>query len=356
MSRLGRAALVAVPLAVACGRAQPTVPPVDLRPTADTISTPYAEIPEAAWLSDDRWLAVAPGEGVLLLADFRAGARRAIELPRKAGSAETYRQPYGVFRAGDSLFVDDWGLGRATILSLDLKPVGKVAVRSGLRGVQPRARDAQGWLYLELGPLPGPDGSGNRDSAAVLRGSPDLSRIDTVARLAPPELALVTADAGPRYERRVLSGIDRWGVLSDGTVWVARVYQNRVDWIARTGTVSRGVPLPDRALTITQEDREVFLNRFPPELRGTAEKVPFALVKPPFEAARTAPDGKVWLEKSRAIGDSVRSYQVVDRTGRLSRILRHPGLGHVIAVSGGMALVAEPYEHGVRLLRYQIPP
>ena len=354
MSWFGRAALVAVPLALACGRPRPTVPPVDLRPTGDTISTPYTEIPEAAWLSDDRWLAVAPGEGVLLQVDF--GTRRATELPRGAGKTATYRQPYGVFRAGDSLVVDDWGMGRATILSLSLKPVGAIPQRAGLRGVQPRGRDAQGWFYLELGPLPGPDGSGNRDSAAVLRASPDLSRIDTVTRLAPPELAQVNGDAGPRFERRVLSGVDRWGVLSDGTVWVARVYQNRVDWIARTGTVTKGALLPDRALTVTDADREVFLSRFPPELRGPAEKMPFALVKPPFESARTAPDGKVWLEKSRAIGDSVRSYHVVDRTGRLSRVLRHPGLGHVIAVSASVAIVAEPFENGVRLLRYQIPP
>jgi hypothetical protein len=348
-----RAALAAVLIAAACGAPRPQVPTTDLQPTGDTLLTPYAEVTDAAWLSGDRWVAVAPGEGVLLVADL--AARSAKPVPAVIGTKRILGQPFAVFRAGDSLFVADWSLHRATILSLQLKPVGAIPSSSALRGVLPRGRDGEGWVYLELGPVPGPDGSGNRDSALVLRATPDLSRVDTVTRLAPPELAQVEAETGRRYERRVLSGTDRWGVLPDGAVWVARVFQNRVDWIGRQGAVTRGPPLPDRVLTVTQADRDRFISRFPPELRSSAEKLPFALVKPPFEGARTAPDGTVWLEKSRAIGDTARSYQVVDRSGRLIRVLRHPGAGHLIGLSARAALIAEPYQDGVRLLLYRVP-
>ena len=59
-------------------------------------------------------------------------------------------------------------------------------------------------------------------------------------------------------------------------------------------------------------DRELFLRGFPPELRRTAQDLPFAAIKPPFEAAFTASSGEVWLEKSRAPADSSRIYHVVD--------------------------------------------
>ena len=126
-------------------------------------------------------------------------------------------------------------------------------------------------------------------------------------------------DAGRRFERRVFSGTDQWGVLPDGSLWVARVYHNRVDWRARSGTWTAGEPLPDRVLEVTRYDRELFLRKFPPELRSTAERLPFAPVKPPFEAGFTGPAGDVWLEKSRAPADSTRRYHVVDRQGRLLR-------------------------------------
>ena len=47
-------------------------------------------------------------------------------------------------------------------------------------------------------PPPGRDGSGNRDSAAVLLASPGFERLDTVARLSPLDLAEVVGDAGRR--------------------------------------------------------------------------------------------------------------------------------------------------------------
>ncbi|MGH7703897.1 MAG: hypothetical protein ACREMO_12450 [Gemmatimonadales bacterium] len=335
----------------ACAKPRVPVPAIDLRATGDTLQLSFVAIPEAASLPDGRWVIVAPGERQVAIADL---ATRKI-IPIGGVKSAEYRQPFSIFRFGDSLYVGDWGLQRTTVWTPAGKLVGSVPAPSGLRGVLPEGRDAEGQFYLELAPRPGPDGSGNRDSAVVLRASADFSRVDTVARLAPIDLAKVTGDAGRRFERRVLSGKDCWGVLPDGTVWVARVYQNRVDWIARQGRVTPGAPLPDRVLTVTEADREVFLRQFPEELRATAEQLPFALVKPPFEAAHTAPDGNVWLEKSRAIGDSVRSYQVVNRLGVLVREVRHPGRGHVIALSGTMALVAEPFESGERLVTYRLP-
>ena len=67
-------------------------------------------------------------------------------------------------------------------------------------------------------------------------------------------------------------------------MWVARVTENRVDWRSPDGEWDEGDALPDRVLEVTQYDRELFYRKFPPELRATAEQLPFAAVKPPFEA------------------------------------------------------------------------
>jgi hypothetical protein len=169
------------------------------------------------------------------------------------------------------------------------------------------------------------------------------------------EVAEVVGDAGRRFERRVFSGLDRWGVLPDGSLWVARVYDNRVDWRAPDGTWSRGEALPDRVLEVTRYDRELFLRRFPPELRRTAQELPFAAIKPPFEAALTASSGEVWLEKSRAPADSSRRYHVVDRRGRLVREVRVRGQGRIVGLGQAMALVAEPGPNGTRFVATQLP-
>jgi hypothetical protein len=179
--------------------------------------------------------------------------------------------------------------------------------------------------------------------------------VDTVARLAPLDIAEVVGDAGRRFERRVFSGMDQWGVLPDGSLWLARVYDNRVEWRDPAGRWTRGQPLPDRVLEVTRYDRELFVRRFPPELRSTAEQLPFAPVKPPFEAGFTSPAGDVWLEKSRAPADSSRRYQVVDRRGRLREEVRVPGPGRIVGLSASVALVAEPSRDGVRLLQFDLP-
>jgi hypothetical protein len=189
----------------------------------------------------------------------------------------------------------------------------------------------------------------------VLRVDPEFTQVDTIARLAPLDIAEVVGDAGRRFERRVFSGVDRWGVLPDGSLWVARVYDNRVDWRGRDGRWSRGEPLPDRVLEVTRYDRELFLRKFPPELRNTAEELPFAALKPPFEAGLTGRSGEVWLEKSRAPADSSRRYHVVDRRGRLMREVRVRGQGRILALGSGTTLVTEPTPDGIRLIQVKLP-
>jgi hypothetical protein len=342
------AAIAAALLATACGEKPPPAPTVTLASTADTIQTALTELTAGAWLGDHRWAVLAAPDDQAAVVDDAAG--KVVRL----GNAKELPHPATLFRVGDTLFVGDWGLRRTTRWTLEGRFAGAEPVSDAMRGALPRAGDASGHFYIEATPRPGPDGQGNRDSAAVVRTMAGHAA-DTVARLAPLDIAEVTGDAGRRFERRVFSGVDQWGALPDGALWVGRVYDNRVDWRDPAGKWTRGQPLPDRVLEVTRYDRELFLRRFPPELRTTAEQLPFAPVKPPFEAGLTGPTGEVWLEKSRAPADSSRRYHRVDRAGRLREEIRVPGRGRIIAVASDAVLVAEPSRDGVRLLRFSLP-
>jgi hypothetical protein len=317
----------------------------------DTVQTGYTEITSGAWLRGDRWAVVAPADESAGVVDL--GTRRLT--PLTAGKKSALRNPSTLFRSGDTLYLNDWGLRRTTLWSLDGRYLHEVPSSDAARGVLPQGRDAAGRFYYEIAPRPGPDGGGNHDSAAVLRSGADPVRLDTIARLAPLDITEIQGDAGRRFERRVFSGNDHWGVLPDGSLWVARVYDNRVDWRDPAGRWSRGEALPDRVLEVTRYDRELFLRKFPPELRATAEQLPFAAIKPPFEEALTSSSGEVWLEKSRAPADSVRRYHVVGRDGGLVREVHLPGTGRIIAVGGADALVSEPTRDGARLVRFRVP-
>lgn len=346
-----RIVLAAAALATGCGTASPVAGPIRLVALADTLLTPYGDITDAAWLGGSRWAVIAPQDQAVMTAslDTRKLA------PFAEVRSRELQQPFHLFRAGDSIYVADWQRRQLTSWSLDGKPGRAVPAVDGLRGALPRARDARGNWYFELRPAPGPDGAGNRDSAAIVRTAPDLTGADTIARLAPLELAEVTSDGRRRLERRLLSGQDRWGVLSDGSLWIARVGQNRVDWRDSTGTIHQGRELPDAVLPVTENDRQLFLNKFEPALRPTVSQIPFVVIKPPFDNAFAAPDGMVWLVKNRAIGDTLRHYQLINREGRLAGTAAHPGFGRILALGEDVALVGEPFEGGVRLLDFRKP-
>lgn len=336
----------------ACGDPSPPAPVVELSPSGDTVATGYAEIADGAWLGGRRWAVVAPMDVTVGVVDLGAGK----VTPLGGENTKELRNPATTFVAEDTLHVGDWGLRRTTLWTLDGKLVRAVPSVDAARGALPHARDSAGNFYVKIAPPPGPDGSGNRDSATVIRVSADFTTLDTVAWLAPLDVAEVAAETGRRFERRALSGEDLWGVLPDGSLWVARVYDNRVEWRSPDGEWIRGEPLPDRVLEVTRYDREIFYRKFPPELRSTAEQLPFAAVKPPFEAGFTAPSGHVWLEKSRAPADSSRRYHEVDRRGRLLREVRVPGPGRIAALGDQAAVVAERMREGTRFIGFPIPP
>lgn len=351
--RQGRLAALALVLA-ACGGGGPReVPSVAFGLPPDTILTPYVQVPQAAALGDGRWVVVAAEFDEAAIVDFSTGRQTAL----RGTAAVVLRHPYDAFAWKDTAYVADWSTTQVTPWTGSGDMAGPpLAAPLALRGLLPSARDAAGNLYFEVKPPVRRDGSGNRDSAAIVRAPANLARFDTVARLSPLDLAEVNDQAGRRFVRRVFSGEDDWGVFPDGTVWVARVYQNYILRRAADGSEREGPRLPDRVLEVSWSDREHFFLEFPEDQRSTAELLPWSPIKPPFERALGTPGGQVWLEKSRIVADSVRTYQVTDASGALAHEVIYPSRqGRVIALTDSLALVAEQWREGVRLMQVRLP-
>ena len=320
-------------LVVAC-ETPDEVPPQWLAPIGTPLHADLLEATEGAWLGGGRFALLSPGDNRIAVLDFAGGT-----VTRLDAQAREIQNPGHLFSLADTLFVSDWGRRRVTAWAGGTTLVREVPLSSLAGGALPRGMDAKGALYFEVSPNPGPDGSGNRDSAAVVRVVPGADKADTLARLTPLELAQVETNQGRRFERRVFSGDDDWGVLPDGTVWVARYYHNRVDWRGTDGTWHVGPGLPDRVLEVTRVDRERFAEQFPPELQDRAQQLQYNPVKPAFVKGFTGGDGHVWLEKSRHVADTMQTYHEVGREGQLLRDLRVSGWGRVLATSDSAALV-----------------
>ena len=335
----------------ACGPPPAPPPEENLAFASDTLTAAWGNFPAAAALSGGRWAVVSSDFDAAVIADFNKKSLA----PLGGARQKAYIHPAAVFTFSDTIYLSDWGKRRATVWTIDGRLVDSIPAPDPLRGSLPKARDGAGQLYFEVAPPAKRDGSGNRDSAAVVRAPRATTRFDTLVRLAPLDLKeMRPGQASQRFERMIFSGIDLWGVWPDGGVWVARLLHNQVDIRDPSGKIIHGPELPDPVYEVTQADRNRFLQSFPADVRPKETELPWALIHPPFVAAFMSPDG-IWLEKSKPALDSVRRIQVLDRQGNLKRLLRLKGDGRLIAVGGDQILVAEQFEHGVRLMQVRIP-
>lgn len=348
--------LLALGLLLAACNSGPKGPPPTYTATAigDTLMAPVVHISDAVERSDSTWVVLGIEEGAVLVANFGAGT----VTPYPGITPEEVPGATGLFAAGDTIFVADWGLRRVTAWTPDGKRVDAIPAPDALRGAFPRARDGAGQWYFEVTPPQGPDGMGIKDSSALVRADAFLTRFDTVAMLTPPEVAEVDRSGRKRLEIRALAGRDRWGVLRDGTVWVARINQNQLFWFfASGGRPAHTRPLPDPILPVTEMDRQRYLLRYPEANRPVVQAISWAIVKPAFERAFAAPGGRVWLFKSgdEEPVDTLRTFQVADSTGWLFNV-DVPSYGMALGVTPTEILMGEENPDGIRLLRFRIPP
>ena len=277
---------------------------------------------------------------------------RRVETVGKDTSPGEYKFPGWVARlAGDTVALVDFAALRTTLWNrkgepLRVLPIGPVAGTSPVLVYDTVGNgykiDYQTMLSTEPG-MPR-----RSDSVPVLRIHLADMKVDTVANLAAPQFGRAKFGEQVQEAAMVFAPNDFFGVRADGSAWVARGKENRVDWRSPQGAWSRGTSREYQALPVTQADRERVLAQvreqgkqygMPQEL---SIEYPFAPNKPPFDFALGRPNGEVWLQRPRPAEAAPLVYDVYDRQGAWQRQVSFPagvslaGFGESGAVYGSV--------------------
>ncbi len=299
----------------------------------------YGTLSNVVELSDGRVVFTDTRNKLFLSANLRTGkvdtlGKRVDSLPKSAPAGH-YRFPGWVARlAGDTIALVDFSAIRTTRWNergqaLDVLPIRIV---SGETPVLLYDTVGHGYKIDYQAILGGgePGRSLRPDSVPVLRIALTGGKVDTIAHLATPEYGDAKFGEQVQQAAKVFAPNDHFGVLLDGTAWVARGGENRVDWRSPDGKWSRGVTRAYTKIPVTQADKDRVLAQvreqgkqfgMPQDLAIT---YPFAETKPPFDFALGREIGEVWLQRPRGLEDAPLVYDVVNRQGSWQRSVTLP--------------------------------
>jgi hypothetical protein len=277
---------------------------------------------------DKLFLAAAFGSGKL----DTLGKR--VETLQADGAPGEYKFPGWVARlAGDTVALVDFSALRTTLWSEQGQPL-RVLPIAQVAGTAPvLVYDTMGHGYkidfkAMLEPEPGQ--TTRPDSVPVLRIELRGGKVDTVARLSAPEFGEAVFGKQKQQAAKVFAPNDFFGVLANGTAWVARGRDNRVDWRAPDGSWRRGKSRKYTSQPVTQADRDRVLAQVREQGKqyGMPQDLeiqyPFAETKPPFDFALGRPNGEVWLQRPRTQEDASLVYDVYNGQGAWQREVSFP--------------------------------
>jgi hypothetical protein len=267
----------------------------------------------------------------------------------KSGSIGEYRFPgWTAHLAGDTVALVDFSAIRTTLWSEAGRPLGVLAIKEVAGKTPVLLYDTVGHGYkIDYQAVVGGGEPGRilrPDSIPVLRLTVKGGAVDTVALLAGPEYGDATFGEQVQQAAKVFAPNDFFGVLPDGTAWIARGRENRVDWRSPDGRWTRGQTHGYSRIPVTQADKDRVLAQvrehgkqfgMPQDLRIV---YPFADHKPPFDFALGRPNGEVWLQRPQSREGAALIYDVFNRKGVWEREVAFPQ-GSALAGFGGRGSV-----------------
>jgi hypothetical protein len=316
----------------------------------------FGQISNVVELDRDRVAFADTREKLFLVGSFGSGTLDTLgtqvdAIAKDAGPGE-YKFPGWVARlAGDTVALVDFAALRTTLWSGKGEPL-RVLRLHPVAGTAPvLVYDTIGHGYkidyqTMLGTEPGV--THRADSVPVLRIHLADGKVDTVANLAAPPFGKAKFGEQVQEAATVFAPNDFFGVRADGSAWVARGKENRVDWRSSDGTWGLGTSREFQAQPVTQADRDRVLAQvreqgkqygMPQEL---SIEYPFAETKPPFDFALGRPNGEVWLQRPRAAETAALVYDVWDAKGAWLRQVMFPsgaalaGFGESGAIYGSV--------------------
>ena len=341
-------AALALTATLACGPAESQTLALDAK-----LPARFGTLSNVVELRDGRVLFTDTKNKLFLRADLKSGkvdtiGTRVDSLPQ-AGPVGQYRFPGWVAHlAGDSVALVDFSAIRTTLWSESGRPLGVLPIKPVAGNTPVLLYDTVGHGYkIDYQAVIGGGEPGRAirpDSIPVLRLTLKGGAVDTVALLAGPEYGDATFGEQVQQAAKVFAPNDFFGVLPDGTTWIARGRENRVDWRSPDGRWTRGQTHAYTRMPVTQADKDRVLAQvrehgkqfgMPQDLHIA---YPFAETKPPFDFALGRSTGEVWLQRPRAQEDAALTYDVFNRKGVWEREVAFPQ-GSVLAGFGRGELV-----------------
>jgi hypothetical protein len=314
----------------------------------------FAQLSNVVELSGGRVVFAETRDKLFLSADLKTGqvdtlGTRVDSIGPDSPAAQ-YKFPGWIAHlAGDTVALVDFSAQRTTLWNERGEPL-KVLAIAPVAGTAPvLVYDTVGHGYkidyqAILGGTPGE--TVRPDSVAVLRIRLASGKVDTVAQLAAPTFGNAKFGDQEQPAAMVFAPNDFFGVLPNGTAWVARGGENRVEWRTPDGRWSRGQKRDYTRVPVTQADKDRVLAQVREQGKqyGMPQDLPiqypFAESKPPFDFALGRPNGEVWLQRPRADEEAQVTYDVYNRQGAWQREVAFPkgsslsGFGNDGAVYG----------------------
>jgi hypothetical protein len=303
------------------------------------LPTTFGQLSNVLELTDGRIAFADTKSKLFMFADLKTGkldtlGSRVDSLPSGA-PAVVYKFPGWVAHLkGDTVALVDFAGQRTTLWSESGKALSVLSLPPVAGQAPVLLYDTMGHGYkIDYQSVIGggePGKAYHPDSIAVLRIALVSHAVDTVANLRSPEFGNATFGEQTQEAATVFAPNDFFGVLSDGTAWVARGHENRVDWRDPNGKWTTGKPRSYEPIPVTQSDRDRVLAQVREQGKqyGMPQELeivyPFAQNKPAFDYALGRPNGEVWLQRPRAKDDAPMIYGIYDRKGSWRREVTFP--------------------------------
>jgi hypothetical protein len=329
MSR-GSAAAIALIAAAACARAG-RVDGSDVMLSKVTGRLPELErVWSLAELPDGR--VAIPQSQAVLRADLGAGT--ADTLGRRGEGPGEYKQPFRVLVLHGGIAMLDGQLSRLSIWNLDgtvrsTAPVPRYVSFGGVLDTLGHAFFEQLPANISIGDIN--EAGRAKDSTAVYRMTLPGPQYDTVAKIYEIGKVTIRFGDGATFRPRLYQTPDVWGVLPDGTLWIARGRENRIDRMTADGKWTIGIPRPWTPIPVTKADWRK-MHSFPGLPSSSVLDTmyePMAESKGPFAEAVAAPDGEVWTRLHQQAGYARERYAIFPVSGASTRTASLP-LGRIL--------------------------
>ena len=341
---------------------------------------PFSCISGLRELSDGRIVVADQREKTVQIIDLRTGAT--VRVGREGQGPGEWAAPAGIFPSvGDTTLL--WDQGNRRFLPIYPDGTTGKAFSTDISGggmtiiTPPRGVDRQGRIYLpgsDFAPAPGGGPPVGADSTAILRFDPRTTKFDTLGFLKNPKPDIQTNSSGNRSMVMIMAPNPllpqaTWTVTPDGRVAIAQPEPYHLEYLTPAKVKTVGPTIRYTKLPVTQADKNApfvpnncqttisigapagggrgaatttFGGGARGSGRGPAPRDDWPEFKAPFigggrigNSVVSAPNGDIWVLRTRPANDAIPTYDIFDARGQVTGRMALPKGARLVAFGTG---------------------